>query len=84
MLVGETGSGAPSLIGTTYSYWLYWDGRFASLEEVLEHYNNPPLGRHGQQELNLLDLSSEQIEQVAAFLGTLAGPAPRARQSATQ
>ncbi len=60
------------------------DGRFASLEEVLEHYNNPPLGRLGHQELNPLDLSPVQIEQIIAFLGTLTGPAPRAPQSATQ
>ena len=60
------------------------DGRFATLEEVLEHYNNPPLGRLGHQELNPLDLSPEQLEQIVAFLGALTGPAPRARQSATQ
>ena len=43
--IGETGRGAPSLIGTAYSPWLYWDGRRDShwaqalvpLETPVEH-----------------------------------------------
>ncbi len=58
------------------------DGRFATLEEVLAHYNDPPLGRLGHQELNPLELSPDQIEQIVAFLGTLTGPAPSAPNAA--
>lgn len=50
------------------------DGRFASLHDVLEHYREAPLGRLGHQELNPLDLTPQQINQLIDFLGTLTGP----------
>ncbi|MGI9303328.1 MAG: cytochrome-c peroxidase [Gammaproteobacteria bacterium] len=50
------------------------DGRFATLEEVLDHYRTAPKRRLGHQELNPLALTPEQIGQLVAFLKTLTGP----------
>lgn len=50
------------------------DGRFADLHEVLEHYKTAPVKRLGHQELNPLELTPEQIDQIIAFLGSLTGP----------
>jgi len=52
------------------------DGRFSTLHDVLEHYQEAPTGRLGHQELNPLDLSVDQIDDLIAFLGTLTGPLP--------
>lgn len=52
------------------------DGRFETLEEVLEHYRKPPIGRSGHQELNPLELSDRQLLQLIAFLRTLTGSVP--------
>lgn len=52
------------------------DGRFANLREVLEHYREPPIGISGHQELNALELTDQQLDQIAAFLGSLTGPPP--------
>ena len=53
------------------------DGRFADLHEVIKHYKEAPIGRAGHQELNPISLTSAQIEQLVAFLGTLTGSVPR-------
>ncbi len=60
------------------------DGRFQSLRDVLEHYRKAPGGGLGHQELNALELTDLQLDQIAAFLATLTGPAPSAPPSASE
>jgi cytochrome c peroxidase len=49
-------------------------GQFATLEEVLNHYNTAPEAPAGHSELEPLNLSQKQIEQIIAFLKTLDSP----------
>ena len=49
-------------------------GQFATLEEVLNHYNMAPEAPAGHSELEPLNLSQKQIEQLIAFLKTLDSP----------
>jgi cytochrome c peroxidase len=49
-------------------------GQFASLEQVLNHYNTAPEAPAGHSELEPLNLDEEQIAQVIAFLKTLDSP----------
>ena len=49
-------------------------GQFATLEEVLHHYNTAPAAPAGHSELEPLHLTQRQIEQIIAFLKTLDGP----------
>jgi cytochrome c peroxidase len=49
-------------------------GQFATLRDVLAHYSHAPAAVNGRTELKPLDLSDEEIEQLAAFLGTLDSP----------
>jgi cytochrome c peroxidase len=49
-------------------------GQFATLEEVLNHYNTAPEAPLGHSELEPLQLSQKEIEQIIAFLKTLNGP----------
>jgi len=49
-------------------------GQFATLEEVLNHYNTAPAAPTGHSELEPLHLSQKQIEQIIAFLKTLDSP----------
>ena len=51
-------------------------GQFATLDEVLQHYNTAPptTADHNHSELEPLNLTEEQIEQMIAFLKTLDGP----------
>jgi cytochrome c peroxidase len=49
-------------------------GQFATLEEVLHHYNAAPQALAGHSELEPLNLSEEQLAQIIAFLKTLSGP----------
>ena len=49
-------------------------GQFATLEEVLNHYNTAPEAPMGHSELEPLNLSEEEIAQIIAFLKTLDGP----------
>lgn len=46
-------------------------GQFATLEEVLHHYNTAPEAPAGHSELEPLNLSDEQLAQIIAFLKTL-------------
>jgi len=48
-------------------------GQFATLEEVLRHYNHPPLSPAGHNELEPLGLTNREIGQIIAFLHTLSG-----------
>jgi cytochrome c peroxidase len=49
-------------------------GQFATLQEVLNHYNTAPEAPLGHSELEPLNLNEEQIAQIIAFLKTLDGP----------
>jgi cytochrome c peroxidase len=49
-------------------------GQMFSLGEVLEHYNKAPLAMIGHNESEPLDLSAAELEQLEAFLLTLAAP----------
>lgn len=49
-------------------------GQLASLDEVLEHYNNAPPSELGHSELKPLHLSADERRQIIAFLATLTGP----------
>jgi cytochrome c peroxidase len=49
-------------------------GQFASLEQVLNHYNTAPAAPAGHSELEPLHLTQKQIEQIIAFLKTLNSP----------
>jgi cytochrome c peroxidase len=49
-------------------------GQFASLEEVLAHYNTAPAAPYGHSELTPLDLTDAEVAQLVAFLRTLDGP----------
>jgi cytochrome c peroxidase len=48
-------------------------GQFASLREVLEHYNHAPDAPHGHSELQPLGLSEQELAQLEAFLRSLSG-----------
>jgi cytochrome c peroxidase len=49
-------------------------GQFALLIEVLQHYNQAPEAPAGHSELHALNLTPQELEQLAAFLGSLSGP----------
>lgn len=52
------------------------DGRFTSLDEVLEFYNKPRKDAVGESELDPLDLTERDRADVKAFLETLNGSWP--------
>jgi hypothetical protein len=41
---------------------------------VLQHYNDAPLAMIGHNEAKPLELSDRELQQLEAFLGTLAAP----------
>lgn len=49
-------------------------GQYATLAEVLQHYNRPPLAPIGHSELEPLGLTANQLAQLEAFLRALSGP----------
>lgn len=49
-------------------------GQFATLEEVVQHYNQAPKAPAGHSELKPLGLSDAEVTQLIAFLKTLEGP----------
>jgi len=49
-------------------------GQFASLADVLEHYNRAPVAPTGHSELRPLRLKALELRQLEAFLRTLSGP----------
>ncbi|MGE3190240.1 MAG: cytochrome-c peroxidase [Vicinamibacterales bacterium] len=49
-------------------------GQFATLAEVLDHYNRPPRATHDHSELEPLHLKRTELRQLEAFLRTLSGP----------
>jgi cytochrome c peroxidase len=48
-------------------------GQFATLREVVEHYDRAPAAPQGHSELKPLGLSPTEVDQLVAFLGTLSG-----------
>ena len=71
-LEGETGKfKTPTLRGLPHTGPYMHDGRFATLEAVVEHYRNLPAA--GQREITPLDLSDTESRALAAFLGSLDG-----------
>ena len=52
------------------------DGRFPTLREVIGHYSEPPEAEAGESELDPLDLSDSEKNDLAAFLEALNGPWP--------
>lgn len=48
-------------------------GQFSSLDEVLVHYNHPPISPVGHSELKPLGLTERERAQVVAFLRALSG-----------
>ena len=49
-------------------------GQFATLEDVLHHYNAAPTAPSGHSELEPLGLSRAELEQLEAFLRSLSAP----------
>ena len=49
-------------------------GQFATLSEVLRHYNDPPVAPSGRTELVPLGLTDKELRQLEAFLHSLSGP----------
>jgi cytochrome c peroxidase len=49
-------------------------GQYATLEEVLNHYNHPPLAPLGYSELEPLGLTANELTQLVTFLRALSGP----------
>ena len=49
-------------------------GQFATLAEVLDHYNRAPAAATGHSELRPLRLKPVELRQLEAFLRTLSGP----------
>lgn len=49
-------------------------GQFATLEEVLAHYNAAPAAPAGHAEVHPLALNDQEIQQLIAFLHSLDGP----------
>jgi cytochrome c peroxidase len=64
----------PSLRGVSERGPYMHAGQFATLKEVLHHYNTAPEAPAGHSELEPLNLSEEQLAQIIAFLKTLDGP----------
>jgi cytochrome c peroxidase len=58
-------------------------GQFATLAEVLDHYNRAPAAASGHSELRPLRLKPVELRQLEAFLRTLSGPVVIAGQTST-
>jgi cytochrome c peroxidase len=63
----------PSLRGVAGRAPYMHAGQFATLEEVLDHYERAPAAPGGHSELVPLKLSAQELKQLAAFLRTLSG-----------
>jgi cytochrome c peroxidase len=64
----------PSLRKTQFVAPFMHNGAFASLREVLDHYNRAPQADIGQSELQPLHLREAELKQLEAFLQTLTAP----------
>ena len=64
----------PSLRNLAYTAPYMHDGRFDTLLDVLKHYQNPPDKTQSLHEISKLDLSDQDLENIAVFLKTLSAP----------
>jgi cytochrome c peroxidase len=62
---------SPSLRGVAARPPFMHAGQFASLPQLLDHYNAAPPAAFGRSELKPLGLSKEQLHDLEAFLGSL-------------
>lgn len=62
----------PSLRGAAARPPYMHSGQFATLEEVVDHYNRAPPAPEGETELHPLGMSERERRQLVAFLKTLA------------
>lgn len=65
---------APSLRNVAERAPYMHAGQFDTLPSVLEHYNTAPAAPGGHSELEPLELSERELNQLLAFLHTLNGP----------
>jgi len=75
--MGEQLEGAfkpPTLRNVAESAPYMHAGQYTTLEEVLSHYNHPPLAPLGHSELEPLGLTARELTQLEAFLRALSGP----------
>lgn len=86
---GETAGAfkVPTLRNVAETAPYFHDGRFATLRDVIAHYNNPPSPKEfGDHELTPLGLTEREMDQLVAFLESLTssgdGRAPRTAQAA--
>ena len=63
----------PSLRNVAETAPYMHSGQFATLNEVLEHYNTRPKAPIGRSDLLPIDLDKQQLLQLEAFLHTLSG-----------
>ena len=64
----------PSLRNLSHTAPYMHDGRFTTILEVLKHYQNPPDKTRTIHEISKLELSDQDLENIAEFLLTLSGP----------
>ncbi len=64
----------PSLRNLEHTAPFMHKGQIATLAEVLEHYNEAPLSMIGHNEAKPLKLRDRDLQQLEAFLLTLAAP----------
>ena len=64
----------PSLRNLSHTAPYMHDGRFTTILEVLKHYQNPPDKTKTIHEISKLELSDQDLENIAEFLQTLSGP----------
>lgn len=64
---------APSLRNVAETAPYMHDGRFARLEDVIEHYRSPPSNSDGPHELEPVMIDDAEAAQLVAFLKTLSG-----------
>ncbi|MDH6233831.1 cytochrome c peroxidase [Mesorhizobium soli] len=62
---------SPSLRGAALRAPFTHAGQFATLHDLLAHYNKAPAAEFGRSELKLLGLSDQELENLEAFLRTL-------------
>src|SRR5690606_6100901 len=62
---------SPSLRGAAQRAPFTHAGQFATLADVLKHYNDAPAAVFGKSELKPLGLTARQLADIEAFLGTL-------------
>lgn len=69
----ERGFKVPSLRNVADRAPYMHAGQFATLEDVVAHYNSAPVAPGGHSELKPLHLNTTEVRQLTAFLRTLSG-----------